>query len=181
MQKGLFVTEWCNLVFPHVSLKDLINVKRTCTTFRKCARLNCMIKEGEEKRFGKIEKRYWNRLVRLREGEMNIDDLIFDNVEKYMLLLMAEHGLDVMGLFVGDSKRSVINQFIYIAECMIYARCKEHNNFIEVDMKNSNGNHQLIYITGLKKEYLLLQCCMTSFVQCDRTLCLWCCDFEDCE
>lgn len=181
MQKGLFVTEWCNLVFPHVSLKDLINVKRTCTTFRKCVRLNQMIKEEEEKRFGKFKKRYWNRLVRLREGEMNVEDILFDdNVEKYMLLIMAENGLDVLGLFVGDSKHSVIHRFIDVGQCMQYARCKEHDNFFEVDMMNSDRSHHLIYITGsgFKRNTIHLNWYMTYFGKCDGKNCCWCDEVE---
>jgi hypothetical protein len=52
---------WFHLIFPHLSLKDWIAMKRVNRAFSNYEKLNGLIKSTEEECFGDIPKRYWDR------------------------------------------------------------------------------------------------------------------------
>ena len=53
---------WFHLIFPHLSLRDLVAVKRLNRAFAHYEKLNGLIKNKEGECFGDIPKKHWDRL-----------------------------------------------------------------------------------------------------------------------
>lgn len=53
---------WFHLIFPHLSLRDLVAMKRLNRAFANYEKLNHMIKNIEEERFVDIPKKHWDQL-----------------------------------------------------------------------------------------------------------------------
>lgn len=68
------LTLWKHLIFSHLDLHDLINLKRSCKTFSKYEDLNFYITIKTKKVFRKIKKKHWNKLKKFNKNPIDFLD-----------------------------------------------------------------------------------------------------------
>jgi hypothetical protein len=78
---------WFHLIFPHLSLRDWIAMKRLNRAFANYEKLNHMIKNTEEECFGDVPKKHWDRLDDVEFSYKNELDFLEKYSQKFLLLI----------------------------------------------------------------------------------------------
>jgi hypothetical protein len=80
---------WFHLIFPHLSLRDWVAMKRLNRVFANYEKLNDLIKNTEEECFGDIPKKHWDRLDETKCEYGNEWTIFITHPGKFLLLFTS--------------------------------------------------------------------------------------------
>ena len=155
---------WFHLIFPHLSLRDWVAMKRVNRAFANYEKLNGLIKSTEGERFGDIPKRYWDRsdCVDITYG---YEMMFFEkHTGKFLLLIVPNTLKRKYHLQACISKEELIQEteriFCANSACMI--RSASYHTYycvvVRAEYPNNRGSYTIcdFYLSGVKLEKLNL-------------------------
>lgn len=125
---------WFHIIFPHLSLRDWVAMKRLNRAFANYEKLNDLIKNKEEECFGDIPKKHWDQLGEIECRYGFESDIFMKHQGKFLLLFMSyekdyqyylqvciskeELIKKVQKIFFENSARMICNALYYMPYCI---------------------------------------------------------------
>lgn len=144
------MTMWYNLLLVHMTLVDLVHMKRVCLAFASYKKLNKLIKHKTNAAFGGMEPKHWNRMAMTLDANVTLVAYIKSHIGKFFCFAIA-NGLTQLGAF--SSKERIMDQFIcdYTEFNKLYppARMQVDDSIGKVQFSHDGKVHMYI---GISKE-----------------------------